>query len=213
LQCNGSIHYSKKKIFSSCSDYHHIYLFSTINIFITTHSRPRPKLPNMSTVVELLEDWSIYVILSLRGENPGFHWGIYVPTNKPQGYVWHAINESGGWKMEEKISSGVPYPMSLCLVFKVGTVNSSNWDTLRSTLYQIPAEGQPSTHTGEVFSCRTWTKDSLLALHNAGIIQLTQAIQTIESDVVSEAEQNRRSVELGRPAMVWNHTGFTTTST
>ena len=56
----------------------------------------------MSTVTELLEDWSIYVIMSLRGANPGFHWGLFVPTNKPQGYVWHATNVSGGWKWRRR---------------------------------------------------------------------------------------------------------------
>jgi hypothetical protein len=168
----------------------------------------------MSNVTALLENWSIYILMSLRGANPGFHWSLFVPTNKPEGYVWHATNETGGWRMEEKITSGVPNDMSLCLVFKVGTVNLSNWDTLRGTLYQVPAEGQPSPHTGEVFSCRTWTEDSLLALHNAGIIQLTKAIQTIESEVLDVAEGNRRPVETGRGrAMVLNHTGFTTTST
>ncbi|KAH7335091.1 hypothetical protein BKA66DRAFT_435612 [Pyrenochaeta sp. MPI-SDFR-AT-0127] len=168
----------------------------------------------MSTVTELLEDWSIYVIMSLRGANPGFHWGLFVPTNKPQGYVWHATNVGGGWTMEEKITSGIPNSMSLCLAFKVGTVNSSNWDTLRSTLHQVPAEGQPSPNTGEDFSCRTWVEDSLLALHNASIIQLSKAIQTIEEDVLRVAESNRRPVESGTgAAMIWNQTGFTTTST
>jgi len=117
-------------------------------------------------------------------------------------------------EVEEKITSGLPTSMSLCLVFKVGTVNSSNWDTLRSTIHQVPADGQPSPNTGEDFSCRTWAEDSLLALHNARIIQLSKAIQTIEEEVLQVAESNRGPVETGTgAAMVWNQTGFTTTST
>ncbi|KAF2786916.1 hypothetical protein K505DRAFT_330021 [Melanomma pulvis-pyrius CBS 109.77] len=165
----------------------------------------------MATVTAQLENYSIYVLLSLRA-GPGFHWGLFVPTNKPHGEVWHATNRQGGWLVEAKSTSGVPTSITLCLAFKVGTVNSANWETLRSTLGNVAGNGQPSPNTGEAFTCRVWVEDALLALHNAGVISLTQAITTIEQRAIETAETNREQVELGGRAMVWNATGFSTTA-
>ncbi|KAF2469554.1 uncharacterized protein BDR25DRAFT_315166 [Lindgomyces ingoldianus] len=167
----------------------------------------------MSSVLAELENYSIYVILSLRGAEPGFHWGIFVPTNKPQGDVWHAVNRTGGWSLEIKTTSGIPTSISLCLCFKVGTVNAETWAKLKDTLQQVPGNGQPSPNTQEAFTCRVWVKDALLALHNAGVIRLTKAIATIEEEAIMQAEGNRAGVEGGtNGAMVWNRTGFSTTS-
>ncbi|KAF2875039.1 hypothetical protein BDV95DRAFT_306668 [Massariosphaeria phaeospora] len=167
----------------------------------------------MSSVLAQLQNYSIYVILNLRGAGPGFHWGIYVPTNKPQGDVWHAVNRTGGWSVEIKTTSGVPSSLSLCLCFKVGTVNSQNSSVLRATLRQVPGSGQPSPNTQELFSCRVWVKDALLALHNAGVIRLTMAIATIEERAIERGEMLREGVEHGvKDAMVWNNPGFSATS-
>jgi len=167
----------------------------------------------MSNVTAKLEDNSVYIFLNLRGAATGFHWGLYVPTNKPEGDVWHAINRSGGWSLETETTSGVPNSESLCLCFKVGTVNSETWNTLKIKLGQVPASGQPSPNTQEAFTCRVWVKDALLALHNAGVICLTKTIATIEADAIRQAEKNRSGVELGEHgAMVCNYTGVSTTS-
>ncbi|KAF2446906.1 hypothetical protein P171DRAFT_482973 [Karstenula rhodostoma CBS 690.94] len=167
----------------------------------------------MSAVANLLEDYSIYIILSLRGAQPGYHWGIFVPTNKPLGEVWHAVNRSGGWSLEIKTTNGIPSSMSLCLVLKVGTATSQNWATLRTTLANVPSSGQPSLNTREAFTCRVWVKDAILALHNAGVIRLTKAIETIEQTALETAEGNRTSIEQGTgAAMVLNSTGFSTTA-
>jgi len=167
----------------------------------------------MPSVAAQLEDYSIYVTLSLRGAEPGFHWAIFVPTKKPQGQVWHAVNGSGGWTMEIEATAAIPTSMSLCLCFKVGTVTSKSWDVFRTTLGSVPGSGQPSPNTQETFTCRVWVKDALVALHKAGVIQLTKAISTIEQMAVQRAESNRSAVEQGTGgAMVWNATGFSTTS-
>lgn len=57
---------------------------------------------------------SLQNILSRRGGQPGFHWGIFVPTNKPQGEAWHAVNRCGGWSLEIKTTNGIPSSMKLC---------------------------------------------------------------------------------------------------
>lgn len=72
----------------------------------------------MSTVPALLESYSIYVFLNLRGADPGFHWGIFVPTEKPLGEVWHAVNRTGSWSLETKSNCEIPNSFSLCLALK-----------------------------------------------------------------------------------------------
>lgn len=136
-----------------------------------------------------------------------------MPTNKPQGEVWLAVNRTGGWSLEIKTTNGIPDSKSLCLAFRVGIVTSQNWDTLKSTLGNVPASGHPSPNTQEAFTCRVWVKDALLALHNASVIRLLQAIATIEQEAIRTEEENRTHVELGSgSAVVWNVTGFSATS-
>lgn len=167
----------------------------------------------MSDVTAQLEDNSIYIVLSLRGALPGFHWSIFIPTNKNKGEVWHATNPSGGWFMETKTTDSLPNSKSLCLLLKLGIVTSENWQTLRSTLANVPSCGEPSLNTGEAFNCAVWVKDAILALHNAGVIHLTADVETINSAAVDTAETNRERVERGTgSALVVNSTGFSTTA-
>ncbi|KAJ8106729.1 hypothetical protein OPT61_g9347 [Boeremia exigua] len=167
----------------------------------------------MSAVADLLENNSIYIFLNLRGALPGFHWGIFIPTNNPQGEVWHAVNRSGGWFLENKSTNGTPDPMSLCLVLKLGTVTSEHWAALRSALASVPSSGQPSLNTGEAFSCRVWVRDAVRALHDAGVIQLAKAVESIEAFALETAESHRCYIERGtRAALVLNSTGFSVTA-
>lgn len=167
----------------------------------------------MPTVTDQLENWSIYITLSLRGAEPGFHWGIFVPTEKPKGKVWHAINNTGGWTLEFKETDGIPNSKSLCMLYKIGSVTSQNWATLHSTLGQVPGSGQPSLNTHEEFTCRVWVKDALLALHHAHVIHLTGTIADIEQDAIQYGESNRTPIEKGSgDALVVDETDFSTTS-
>jgi hypothetical protein len=103
--------------------------------------------------------------------------------------------------------------MSLCLVLKLGTVTSQNWVALRTTLANVPSSGQPSLNTNEAFTCRVWVKDAILVLHNAGVIRLAEAIETIEKTAIEEAEDNREFIEEGTgAAVVKNSTGFSATA-
>ncbi|KAL9115225.1 MAG: hypothetical protein Q9227_001019 [Pyrenula ochraceoflavens] len=163
----------------------------------------------MSTNIDQIEDGSIYVTLSLRGAQPGFHWGVFVPMKKPKGDFWHAVNYSGGWSLEIKTTARIATSRSLCLLFKVGTVTNQNWDEFKATLGNVPGTGQPSLNTQEAFTCRIWVKDALVALQNAGFICLTKPIDAIEQAAVKEGEDHRTHVELGEDgAYVWNDTGF-----
>ncbi|USP77105.1 hypothetical protein yc1106_04379 [Curvularia clavata] len=167
----------------------------------------------MSAVANQLENYSIYINLSLRGAQPGFHWSIFITTNKFEGEVWHAVNRNGGWSLETNTTNGVPSSMGLCLVLKLGTVSNQNWETLRTTLANIPSGGQPSLHTREIFTCRVWVKDAICALHNAGVVRLAKSIETIEKVAIEMAEDNRASVELGTgEVLVLNSTGFSDTA-
>lgn len=157
------------------------------------------------------ENSSMYINLSLRGANPGFHWAIFVPTNTPSGYIWHAVNRTGGWELEAKESKDVPTSLDLCLSLKFGTVNSSNWNLVQDTLNANPADGQPSSNTNEQFTCRVWVKDALYALQNAGIIHLVKPIDVIETQAIEYGEGHRRAIELGTSSvLVINTTCYST---
>jgi hypothetical protein len=60
--------------------------------------------------------------------------------------------------------------MSLVLVYKIGSVSSQT--ALDQVLHAVPANGSASLRTGETFTCRIWTKDALVALHNNRILTL-----------------------------------------
>lgn len=163
----------------------------------------------MSSATVDLENNSIYIFLNLRGAEPGFHWGLFVPTNKPYGEVYHAVNRTGSWSLEILTANRIPNDMSLCLCYKVGMVIGQNWQRFGDTLKEVAASGHPSPNTGEAFSCRVWLKDALTALNNVDIIHLTKDVREIEQVVVEMAEANRSAVERGSGgAVIWNATNF-----
>ncbi|RAL16155.1 uncharacterized protein BO97DRAFT_411395 [Aspergillus homomorphus CBS 101889] len=53
-------------------------------------------------IAKQYENYSIYVMLGSRGAEPGYQWGIIIPTATPTGQVWHATNREGSWKLEQK---------------------------------------------------------------------------------------------------------------
>ncbi|KAM5470320.1 hypothetical protein MferCBS49748_002493 [Microsporum ferrugineum] len=140
------------------------------------------------------ENYSIYVMLSSRGANPGFHWGIFIPTNTPLGHLWHATNREGGWMLDQRPSNNVPYSLSLV-----------NWQACKDILSGIAAGPHPSPNTGEQFDCRIWVKDAIIALEKNGIIALDKGVSGIEDDLLVRANDLKPHVEYGsRPAKVEN---------
>jgi hypothetical protein len=67
--------------------------------------------------------------------------------------------------------------MSLVLVFKIGSVSSQT--ALDQVLQAVPADGSASLRTGEAFTCRIWTKDALVALHDSRIVTLPENIDEL----------------------------------
>ncbi|EGD95797.1 hypothetical protein TESG_03263 [Trichophyton tonsurans CBS 112818] len=148
-------------------------------------------------IAKQYENYSIYVMLSSRGANPGFHWGIFIPTNTPDGHLWHATDRERGWKLDQRPSKNVPYSLSLVLAHKIGAVNNTNWQTCIDTLNGIPAGPHPSPNTGETFSCRIWVKDAIIALEKNGIITLNKSIARIEEALLDAAAGYKDDVEVG----------------
>ena len=148
-------------------------------------------------IADQYENNSIYVLLSSRGALSGFHWGIFIPTNTPYGFVWHASNKEGGWHLVHKKSDTVPFSLSLLLARKIGTVNSKTWETCYNTLSLVPCSGQPSSYTGEEFSCRVWVKDAILELQKNKVIDLPEAISSIEKELMERAAEFKLGVERG----------------
>lgn len=143
------------------------------------------------------ENNSIYLILSSRGALPGFHWGIFIPTESPVGGVWHATNREGGWKLERKLSKSVPFSVSLVVAYKIGALTPSNSQACQDVLDSVVADGTPSPNTGEEFSCRIWAKDAVIALEKNKIITLGKTLSALEKDVFDMASDHKDTVEVG----------------
>lgn len=159
------------------------------------------------TVAAQYENYAIYVLLSSRGAQPGFHWGIFMPTASPDGHVWHATNREGGWKLEHKTSANIPFSMSLVLAYKIGTVNQSAQKNCLDILNRVDASGLSSRSTGEEFSCRVWVKDAIITLHNNHIIVLNETVDAIEAKLTSRANAHKSKVESGQSAARVDNSG------
>ena len=64
--------------------------------------------------------------------------------------------------------------MTLIVLVRMGEIRSHSGalDVMKG----VPADGSPSTRTGEAFDCRIWAKDVLVALHDHGEIRLPSNI-------------------------------------
>lgn len=144
------------------------------------------------------QNYSIYMTLESRGAQPGFHWGIFIPTATPSGYVWHVTDREGSWKLEQIVSATVPFSISLVLAYKVGSISSSTWQMCYSTLQAVPVINQPSPNEPEVFSCRVWAKNAIQALYDNGVIILAEAVPSIENKLVNWANAHKPGVEAGQ---------------
>ena len=94
--------------------------------------------------------------------------------SEKEGTYHHATNLSGGWKYEAKQAW---LEDSLVAVIRVSSI-SGGINAAVDVVQSIPADGSPSPRTGEApaFSCLTWFKDALVALADAGIVQLPTGI-------------------------------------
>ena len=86
----------------------------------------------------------------------------------------HATNRFGGWQLEVRTSSNALSSLSLVLIYKIGPASSQT--AFDQVLRAVPANGSASLRTGEAFTCRIWTKDAIMALHNNRIV-------TLEADI------------------------------
>ena len=59
---------------------------------------------------------------------------------------------------------------TLALLFEIGPVISQSG--MDEIIEAVPADGSPSLQTGEKFTCRMWAKNTLVALHNEGLVRL-----------------------------------------
>lgn len=97
------------------------------------------------------------------------HWGLILVDSHGVPVLHHASNRIGPWAVEER-KADPDRSISLIAVILVDRVkrHSRTTDIIRS----IPADGSPSQRTGESFTCRTWVKDVLVALHEYEEIML-----------------------------------------
>ncbi|KAK6610715.1 hypothetical protein H4I96_02313 [Botrytis cinerea] len=116
------------------------------------------------------ENGALYIILNTRGQPGTFHWGIFLPLLGVRGWYYHATNKSGGWTLEVELTNDIQTSRPIVLASKLGFVSSEA--ALDQALRAITDFGPISKRTGETFSCRTWMKDSIVTLHDKGIVTL-----------------------------------------
>ena len=148
--------------------------------------------PSKEDMAGQYQNNSIYIFLRSRGALPGFHWGIFIPTASPLGHIWHATDNQGGWRLEHHVEiDEVPFSIGLVLCQKIGTADADKFEMCYDVLNAVGADGTPSPHTGEAFSCRVWVKDAMLALHKNRIIVLPGEADEVEAYVLAAANRGR----------------------
>ncbi|KAJ8064450.1 hypothetical protein OCU04_006788 [Sclerotinia nivalis] len=151
-----------------------------------------------------LEDNTVYMTLNSRGVPGTFHWGIFITSSAPDGVYYHTTNRSGGWKLEFRPTANITQSLTLVLLYKIGLVSSHTPLKANQVLRAVPANGSASLRTGEAFTCRIWTKDAFVALHENGIVTLPADIDTLERQAFAPARGLKPYIEQNRggPAIV-----------
>ncbi|KAN0119225.1 hypothetical protein V8E51_001433 [Hyaloscypha variabilis] len=172
------------------------------------------------TEVTAPEPSAIYVTANSRGQPGTFHWGIFVSFSGDSGRLYHAINHTsvagvvGPWRFEYREINNFLTSRSLVALYRIGKVGEGSLQAVQDTIMTVPADGEPSRRTGQTFTCRIWTGDVLVALHNASLIVLTKSIvliacreAEIEVDVTWYASQFEQQVITGqRSAAILHNT-------
>jgi hypothetical protein len=97
------------------------------------------------------------------------HWGIILTDTTATSVLHDASNRAGPWTYREK--RGDP-AHSLTLIALIRVSDVSDHPLATHIIQSSPANGNPSRRTGETFTCRIWVKDTLVALHDNGVITL-----------------------------------------
>ncbi|PTD02376.1 hypothetical protein FCULG_00011909 [Fusarium culmorum] len=92
--------------------------------------------------------------------------------------------------------------MTLIAMIKVSDIRSPH--LVEHAIKSVPANGSPSRRNGETFTCRTWVKDALVALHDNGAIVLPTDIETMEKKSIQYGMRYCRTSESGGGATVPN---------
>ena len=98
------------------------------------------------------------------------HCGLIVTDSNGEGVFFHASNNNGHWRLEEKDPAQPEKSFSLVALVLVSKVDDTK--KAMEMIRTIPADGKPFLRTGEAFHCRTWVKDALCALKDGEIIEL-----------------------------------------
>ncbi|QPC72216.1 hypothetical protein HYE68_002968 [Fusarium pseudograminearum] len=155
-------------------------------------------MPSLNGTVNTM---SLYISLDSRPNKGEYHWGIYVTDGQGNSTVHHASNRDGPWRYDAKFVDPAD-SMTLIAMMKVSDIRSP--DLVEHAIKSVPANGSPSGRNGEAFTCRTWVKDALVALHDCGAIVLPTDIETIEKNSIQYGMRYSRISESGGGATVLN---------
>ncbi|PYI09857.1 hypothetical protein BO78DRAFT_23965 [Aspergillus sclerotiicarbonarius CBS 121057] len=124
----------------------------------------------------------LYLLLSDRGAESTFHWGLYLAKSPASGDIFDIVNSPNPrvWAYQPKSNQQVATSKRHLLALKVGDLDPALHGPLETRLSQIPI--QYSTRFHEAITCRVWVKEALFALDDEGFIKLIETINGIETE-------------------------------
>ncbi|OOF94898.1 hypothetical protein ASPCADRAFT_208553 [Aspergillus carbonarius ITEM 5010] len=133
----------------------------------------------------------LYLLLSDRGAESTFHWGLYLAKSPTFGDIFNIVNSPNPkvWTYEPKSNQHVNTSRRYILALKVGDLEPALHGPLGTRLSEVPIEY--STRFHEAITCRVWVKEALFALDDEGYIKLIEAVNGIETEARYAAMLNK----------------------
>ena len=125
----------------------------------------------------------LYILLSDRN-NPGtFHWGLYLTEDDPHGgYIFHAVDEGGVWKLDCRHSKTVIASRRLLVAIEVG----EDAEGMREHVANAAQEAARKA----IVNCRVFAKDCLALLGQMGVITIMKDVDAIEEEAKTLGQLN-----------------------
>ncbi|KAI0003981.1 hypothetical protein F4779DRAFT_600684 [Xylariaceae sp. FL0662B] len=142
---------------------------------------------------------TLYITLDSRPHKDEFHWALVTTDAEGHATLRHASNLNGPWQREEK---GFCPDQRMMLITMVRIGDIPNYDKMLEATRSVPADGQPSSRTGNNFNCLTWLLDTLVVLDDKAIVKLPCDIGTLERAARQCAARYAEAAETGAGATV-----------
>ncbi|CCA71738.1 hypothetical protein PIIN_05673 [Serendipita indica DSM 11827] len=120
-----------------------------------------------------VEPNAIYIVLYARHDQK-FHWALCIGITTTRVLKLHAANLVGPWAFQE-VEETITNSINCCIVYKLGMLDGQTTTVhVREILERIPM-AIPKGSKESMFSCRVWAKEAIYKLHNARIVDCSDA--------------------------------------